>query len=131
MHLGEREHISTKLHFQLKCQSSHDELRDMKYLRAVLNETLRLFPPGMKGLFLVHLFGPHFCPVPFNMRETIGETTWVDDDGGKLYIPANTRYACNCTLTRLTPIACIVQCYFLSHAPPSKRRILGSGCTRL
>ncbi|KAF8585826.1 cytochrome P450 monooxygenase pc-3 [Ramaria rubella] len=53
---------------------SYDELRDMRYLRAVLNETLRLFPP-----------------VPFNLRETTNETTWLDDEERKLYVPANTR----------------------------------------
>ncbi|KAF8481444.1 CYP63 cytochrome P450 monooxygenase-like protein [Gautieria morchelliformis] len=53
---------------------SYDQLRSMKYLRAVLNETLRLFPP-----------------VPFNMRETINETTWCDDSGRKIYVPPNTR----------------------------------------
>ncbi|KAF8577266.1 CYP63 cytochrome P450 monooxygenase-like protein [Ramaria rubella] len=51
-----------------------DDVRGMKYLRAVLNETLRLFPS-----------------VPFNSRATIQATTIVSDEGRKLYVPANTR----------------------------------------
>lgn len=30
--------------------------------------------------------------VPFNGRETINEVTWVDDEGQKIYLPANARY---------------------------------------
>ncbi|EMD40892.1 hypothetical protein CERSUDRAFT_111473 [Gelatoporia subvermispora B] len=54
---------------------TYDDIREMKFLRAVLNETLRLYPP-----------------VPINVRYSVNETTIPNPDpaGGPLYIPANT-----------------------------------------
>ncbi|CAK5270244.1 unnamed protein product [Mycena citricolor] len=55
---------------------TYDDIKDMKFLRAVLNETMRLYPS-----------------VPFNVRESVNATVWPSPDPNEkpIYIPAGTQ----------------------------------------
>jgi cytochrome P450 len=68
-----REEIISKV--GLSRRPTYDDIKEMKYLRAVLNETLRLFPA-----------------VPFDVRENICDITWISPEYGKkpLFIPKGT-----------------------------------------
>jgi len=58
----------------------------MKYLRAFLNEPCVCSLPVRDARSLGR-FQLHSLSVPFNLRETIGETVWHDDERGKFYAP--------------------------------------------
>ncbi|KAG8961753.1 hypothetical protein FRC00_011399 [Tulasnella sp. 408] len=49
---------------------SFDQVKELRYLRAVINETLRLMPS-----------------VPANLRQANQSSVWVTDDGTRYYIP--------------------------------------------
>ncbi|KAH9927192.1 cytochrome P450 monooxygenase pc-3 [Epithele typhae] len=60
-------------HIGFSRRPTYDDIRDMKYLRAFLNETLRLYPS-----------------VPFDIRFAIKDATVPSPDGKPWFIPAKT-----------------------------------------
>jgi len=75
--LADNPHVLRKLREEILSVLGHEQtptfehVREMKYLRAVINETLRLYPP-----------------VPFNVRCATEEMVWPSATGGQpIYIP--------------------------------------------
>lgn len=75
-HVMDRLRQEVLTHVGPTSRPTFDDIRDMKYLRAVLNETLRLYPI-----------------VPFNIRESIHPATFPNPDPNDkpFYIPAGTK----------------------------------------
>ncbi|TFK20380.1 cytochrome P450 monooxygenase pc-3 [Coprinopsis marcescibilis] len=79
--MAEYPHIAERLRKEILAKvgetgrPSYDDIRDMKYLRAFINEVLRLYPP-----------------VPFDIRASINDTVFTSKDGSQpLFIPRKTQ----------------------------------------
>ncbi|KAG2139814.1 cytochrome P450 [Suillus bovinus] len=82
--LSTHPHVMTRLREEIMTKvgptdrPTYDHIRDMKYLRAVINETMRLF-----------------SPVPFNVRESVNASTLpaTGQLNKPIYVPPKTRYS--------------------------------------
>ncbi|KAL0949002.1 hypothetical protein HGRIS_009101 [Hohenbuehelia grisea] len=79
--LAEHPHVLKRLREEILAKvgpsrrPTYEDMREMKYLRAVINEVLRLY-----------------TPVPLNVRTSRKATLWPSKTGGKpIYVPAGTK----------------------------------------
>ncbi|KAG8893550.1 hypothetical protein FRB99_001878 [Tulasnella sp. 403] len=92
--LARHPHVMNNLQEEVSSQigasrhPSYEELRQLKYLRAVLNETLRLFPPVRSDFYCMGVNVAHASSkVPINSRVSRGETV-IPTRQGPIYVPA-------------------------------------------
>lgn len=87
---------------------SFDHIKDMKYLRAVLNGRALgdRFTRGKRHLTCTHVLETLrlFPAVPMNVKESVESRAWTDPvTGERWYIPAGTK----CVVPFLSPCLCL------------------------